>query len=96
MHHWFPRPENSSGTAAVFRAVDPALGIHSAFTNFRPDGGSDAVQIGLGLTLSFWRNRLQFGAGYNLMAKTRSEGQIYYFVGSDLIGLLQTVGIVKQ
>jgi hypothetical protein len=96
MHHWFPRPENSSGTAAVFRAVDPALGIHSAFTNFRPDGGSDAVQIGLGLTLSFWRNRIQFGAGYNLMAKTRDEGQIYYFVGSDLIGLLQTVGIVKQ
>jgi len=96
MYHWFPRPENSSGAAAISRAVDPALGIHSAFTHFRPDGGGDAVQIGLGLTLSFWRNRLQFGAGYNLMAKTRSEGQIYYFVGSDLIGLLQTVGIVKQ
>lgn len=96
MHHWYPRPENTGKAATVFRALDPAAGIHSAFTNFRADAASDSVQIGLGATVSFWMNRIQFGVGYNLMAKTRDEGQIYYFIGSDLIGLLQTIGIVKR
>jgi hypothetical protein len=51
--------------------------------------------IGLGTTLSLWDDRLQFGAGYNLMAESNEDGQFYFFVGSDLIGLLQTIGIGK-
>jgi len=95
MHHWAPRPEDPGKSASVFRALDPALGIHSAFTNFSSPTSNSSVQIGLGATLSFWKNRLQFGAGRNLMAKSSDEGRIYYFIGSDLIGLLQAIGIAK-
>jgi len=96
MHHWSPRPSDESGSASLFRALDPSIGIHSAFTNFRSDTSKETVQIGLGVTLSFWENRLQFGVGDNLMATSNDEGQIYYFIGSDLIGLLQTIGLAKQ
>ena len=96
MHHWAPRPENPSTLAFGFRALDPAIGIHSAFTNFSSGTSSDSVQIGIGGTLSLWKDRLQFGLGYNLMARPPNEGRYYLFIGSDLIGLLQAVGIAKQ
>lgn len=95
MHHYVPRPEASSWSAWLMRGLQPALGIHSAFTNFDSEGSNESVQVGLGATVSFWKNRLQFGAGYNLMADSEQEGRYYYFVGTDLIGLLQTVGIGK-
>jgi hypothetical protein len=96
MHHWAPRPENSSRRASVFRGLDPAIGIHSAFLNFDSTIANDAVQIGIGATLSLWKDRLQFGLGYNLMARSDDEGRRYFFIGSDLIGLLQAIGIGKQ
>jgi hypothetical protein len=95
MHQYAPRPEDSMWYAAFLRGFQPALGMHSAFLSFNPDGSGDAIQVGLGATVSFWKNRLQFGAGYNLMANTEDEGRYYYFVGTDLIGLLQTIGIGK-
>lgn len=88
MHHYRPRPEDSGFFADALRPLQPALGIHAIFLNFENETG-----IGLGGTLSFWNDRLQAGAGYNLSASSSDEGQVYYFIGSDLIGLLQTVGI---
>lgn len=96
MHHWTPRGEDQGFWAAVFRALDPGAGIHSAFTNFSSATSSEAVQIGIGATFSLWKDRLQFGVGYNLMAKSNDEGRHYFFIGSDLIGLLQSIGIGKQ
>lgn len=96
MHHWPPRPEETGTWASIRRSLDPAIGLHTAFTNFTSSTSNDSVQIGIGLTLSFWKNRLQFGYGYNLMARTHEEGRRYFFVGSDLIGLLQAAGIAKQ
>ena len=96
MHHWAPRPENPSLWADTFRALDPAIGIHSAFTNFNSATSSDSVQIGIGATLSLWKDRLQFGVGYNLMARSNDEGRRYFFIGSDLIGLLQAIGVGKK
>jgi hypothetical protein len=96
MHHWAPRPEESGVFNDFSRAFDPALGIHSAFTNFNSDTSDDSIQIGLGATLSFWNNRLQGGVGYNLMADSTDQGRYYYFIGSDLIGILQTMGIVNR
>jgi hypothetical protein len=95
MHHYRPRPEDASWSASLLRGLQPALGIHSAFTNFDSEGSDEAVQVGLGTTVSFWDNRLQFGAGYNLMADSDQDGRYYFFVGTDLIGLLQTIGIGK-
>jgi len=70
------------------RPLQPGFGLHAIFLNFDNDPG-----ICLGGTLSLWNDRLQFGLGYNLSASRADEGQVYYFVGSDLIGLLQTVGV---
>jgi hypothetical protein len=72
------------------------VGIHTAFLNFDTGESSEAIQIGLGATLALWENRLQFGAGYNLMADSNDDGRYYFFVGTDLIGLLQTVGLTGR
>lgn len=89
VHGYRPRPEDEGFFDTVARGLDPSIGIHAAFVNFDPD---TSIEIGLGATLSFWRERLQVGAGVNLMATT-SDGRYYYFIGSDLISLLNTVGI---
>jgi hypothetical protein len=95
LYHWGPRPDDASRTAYWYRMFDPSVGIHSAFLNFNSPTSSGSAQIGLGATLGFWKNRLQFGYGVNLMARSADEGRNYYFIGSDLIGLLQAIGIAK-
>lgn len=95
MHHYVPRPEDSTWYAPILRGLQPAVGIHSIFMNFDSEVSAGALQVGLGATVSFWKNRLQFGAGYNLMAVSDEKSRYYYFVGTDLIGLLQTVGVGK-
>jgi len=87
MHHYRPRP-SANDFLQIVGAFQPALGMHSTFLNFDNESG-----IGLGGTLSFWNDRLQFGLGYNLSASSSDEGEIYYFIGSDLIGLLQAAGV---
>jgi hypothetical protein len=87
MHHYRPRP-SATGFKAAFRPLQFSAGLHSIFLNFGDKSG-----IGLGGTISLWNDRLQLGVGYNLSADSKEEGSIYYFVGSDLIGLLQTIGI---
>jgi hypothetical protein len=92
LHGYNPRPEETGFAAGFCRGFEPALGLHATFLNF--DSQTD-VEIGLGATLSFWRGRLQFGGGYNLMADDRGDGRYYFFVGSDLISLLQTIGVAN-
>jgi hypothetical protein len=88
MHHYRPRPEEDGWFANVAGPLQPSGGLHAIFLNFDNESG-----IGLGGTISFWNDRLQFGAGYNLSASSSDDGQLYFFVGSDLIGLLQAAGI---
>ncbi len=96
MHHYVPRAEEDGGFASFLRTFRPSLGIHAAFLSFDTGESSDAIQIGLGGTLAFWEDRLQLGAGYNLMADSDDDGRYYFFVGTDLIGLLQTVGLTGK
>ncbi len=91
LHHYVPRPEDRGDW---INSLQPALGLHAAFLNF-DTGTSDSVQVGLGATFALWDGRLQAGTGYNFMADSNDEGRVYYFVGTDLIGLLQSVGVVK-
>lgn len=91
LHHYVPRPHEDDWIADMLRTFDPAIGPHSIFLSFDTPQDDDAIQIGLGTTLSIWDKRLQFGAGYNLMADDDDDGEIYYFVGTDLIGLLQQI-----
>lgn len=90
MHHYAPRSTDEAWYAPTLRFLQPSVGIHSAFLAFDSD---NPIEIGMGGTLSFWSYRIQLGAGYNLMADEREDGRFYYFIGSDLIGLLQTIGI---
>jgi len=86
MHYWVPRPEDNEWINKYFLSpLQPSLGIHTAMVNFKSD---TPIQIGIGVTLAFWQQRLQFGAGYNFMAKSSDEGRYYYFIGTDLIQLL--------
>lgn len=94
MHHYMPRPEKTGAGSEVLRTLRTAAGIHAAFLTFESESNA-SLQVGLGATISFWDDRLQFGSGYNLMSQSRDDGRFYFFVGTDLIGLLQTVGIVK-
>ena len=77
MNHYAPRPDDPGFWMGATRALEPALGIHAAFLNFDTGTSSDAVQIGLGGTLSFWQDRLQFGLGYNLMSDSKDEFNQY-------------------
>lgn len=91
LHHYVPRPEEQQWYMEPLRVLDPAIGLHAIFLCFDTQANNEAIQIGLGATLSLWKERLQFGAGYNLMADSDDDGRYYFFVGTDLIGLLQTV-----
>jgi hypothetical protein len=93
MHHYVPRAGDTEWYAPFLRTFQPSVGIHSAFLNFDTETSDEAIQIGLGGTLAFWEDRLQLGAGYNLMADSREEGRYYFFIGTDLIGLLQSLGL---
>lgn len=90
LHSYQPRPEQTGFFAATSRLLQPGVGIHAAFVNF---DSSTEVEIGLGATLSFWDGRLQGGAGIDLMSDASDDGRYYFFVGSDLISLLNTIGI---
>lgn len=90
MHHYRPRPSDT-GIDSFLQHLKPAIGLHSIFLNFNDNSG-----IGLGSTFSFWNDRLQFGAGYNLSADADENGRYYYYIGSDLIGLLQTIGMGQK
>jgi hypothetical protein len=92
MHTYRPRPEEG-GASFLLRGFEPSAGIHAAFLNFDRDR---ELEIGLGGTVSFWRDRLQVGAGWNLMAQQEDEGRYYFFLGSDLISILQTIGLARE
>lgn len=94
MHHYAPRSHKRGANAELWRALRPGLGIHAAFLSFDLED-DESVQIGLGGTFSFWENRLQAGVGYNLMSDSRDDGRYYSFIGSDLIGILQSLGLVN-
>jgi len=90
LHRYHPLPEQEGALYAVLRFLQPAAGIHAAFLNFDSE---KEIEIGLGVSVAFWGDRLVLGAGYNLMVEPdeRREG-VYFFVGSSLIPLLQALG----
>ena len=57
----------------------------------RFDPQKDA-EIGLGGALSFWHDRIVAGVGWNLMNNSRA----YFYVGSNLIPVLQALGYGKE
>lgn len=70
------------------RSLGWSAGLHAVFLNFGPDNDAE---IGLGVTVGLWDQRVQLGAGYNPMADSDDDGRIYYFLGSSLVPLLQAL-----
>jgi hypothetical protein len=87
-HAYYPRPEESGWFDRFCRTMRPSLGVHAILLDFDDD---QATEIGLGGTFAIWGDRLQLGAGVNLMAEGDDEGRYYYFIGSSLIPLLQAL-----
>jgi hypothetical protein len=88
MLRYTPRPDQDDWWDDFSRWTRWGIGPHAALLNFDPDNDTE---IGLGLTVGLWGEILQFGAGYNLMADSSDEAQIYYYVGSSLIPMLQAL-----
>ncbi|MBK7875157.1 MAG: hypothetical protein IPJ77_05320 [Planctomycetes bacterium] len=85
---WSYGPRDDEGDPYLSRSFDWAFGLHAVFLNFGPDHDAE---IGLGVTAGLWDQRIQVGAGYNPMAESEADGRFYYFIGSNLIPLLQAL-----
>lgn len=88
MLHHTPRRHEDGFWSEVSRATQWGVGLHAALLNFDPDNDAE---IGLGVTLGLWGEKLLLGAGYNIAADADDEGRYYYYVGSSLIALLQSL-----
>lgn len=85
---WSYGPRDDEDDPYLSRSLGWGFGLHAVFLNFGPDHGAE---IGLGVTTGVWDQRIQFGAGYNPMAESEADGRFYYFIGSNLIPLLQAL-----
>lgn len=70
------------------RVLGWSAGLHAALLAFAPDNDPE---VGLGVSLGLWQNRILLGAGYNLFADSDDDGRYYYTIGSSLIPLLQAL-----
>ena len=86
LHHYEPRRKKLSGIWVRCACwIPPPVSMLSSWPSIRP--GKVSRSRSAWAHLSFWKNRLEFGAGINLMADSNNEGRFYFFVGTDLIGL---------
>lgn len=84
LHKYTPRPEE--GGWSWLNVIDPSFGPHAAFLNFFPDR---EFEVGLGLSMAFGGDVLVAGGGWNLFHDGKRNGDWYYFVGTNLIPILQ-------
>lgn len=86
---YYPRDTDPGFWNSAARISQVGFGLHAAFLDF--DSQKDA-EIGLGGALSFWHDRIVAGVGWNLMNNSRA----YFYVGSNLIPVLQALGYGKE
>lgn len=85
-----PRPDAHATADALWRSLRPEAGPHAIFLNFSPKEQRD---FGFGLTVGLFDGIVQGGMGWNPFVSRADEGQVYYFFGSNLFGLLQEIGL---
>jgi len=85
LNRYTPRSEDNSGDARFWRLLSPSIGLHTALLDFNPDADAE---IGFGLTLGLFEDRILLGYGANFMAEADDDGRYYFYFGSDLISLL--------
>ena len=84
-YKYYPRSWEEGWLAATARFLKVGGGLHLTFLDQAPNKDTE---IGIGLALSFWDDRLVTGAGWDLMDNSRT----YVYVGSNLIPILQALG----
>lgn len=85
---YYPR-DTSNILKSLAKFFQPGFGLHAAFLD---QNVQKETEIGIGGTVSFWDDRVVTGFGINLM--NNSKG--YFYIGSDLISLLQGGGARKE
>lgn len=93
LHTCTPRPGDNGFFDGILRAIQPSAGFHVTFPNFSPD---KSFEVGVGGTVAFWGDRLVAGVGYNLMNEGKRDGDWYWFFGTNLIPLLQTMQVLPN
>ena len=82
---YYPRDTASGFWNSIMRVSQMGFGIHAAFLDHEQQKEGE---IGIGATVSFWRDRIVVGYGWNLMSDSRR----YVYIGSNLIPILQALG----
>ena len=89
LHTYSPRHYERGFWSGFMRFTQAGAGLHTAFLDHDPD---QEGEIGLGGAISFCKDRIVAGVGWNLMANSRS----YFYVGSNLIPILQALGYQRE
>jgi len=84
-YKYYPRSWEEGWLATTARFLKVGGGLHLTFLDQAPNKDTE---IGIGLALSFWDDRLVTGAGLDLMDNSRT----YVYIGSNLIPILQALG----
>lgn len=87
LYRYYPR-DTSTTLKALAKFFQPGFGLHAAFLD---QNAQKETEIGIGGTISLWDDRIVTGLGINLM--NNSKG--YFYIGSNLISLLQGGGSAK-
>lgn len=81
--HWFYRRRDPEGAWKLWNAINPGLGVHVATLN----QGTDAIEFGVGPSLSLFDGLITGAIGRNLSNDQRT----YYALGLSLFDTLEQV-----
>jgi len=89
LRRYYPRDSGNSAWDKVSRCLEMGYGLHATFLDQNPQ---KELEVGLGVAVSFWEDRLVAGGGVNLMDNSRT----YFYIGSNLIPILQALGYGQE
>lgn len=89
LERYYPQNAETGAGYRVLRFLQLGIGMHATFLDQNPN---KELEVGLGGAISFWQDRLVAGAGINLMDNSKG----YFYIGSNLIPILQALGYGKE
>lgn len=89
LRKYYPRDTQSGAWNALSRFFQPGFGVHAAFLDHH---ATKDTEIGLGAAVSFGNDLFVAGVGANMMNNSKT----YFYVGSNLIPILQKLGYAKD
>jgi len=89
LRRFYPRNSDNTAWGKFSRCSQMGYGLHATFLDQNPQ---KELEVGLGVAVSFWEDRLVAGGGVNLMDNSRG----YFYIGSNLIPILQALGYGQE